>query len=1363
MRGTTALTAALATAATLWLAPAAAATGGTSVAPAGAGTSSTARAGGHAPADAAAAKPAPGSAAAKAASSRTAAKSLAKSPAESAGRSAAKSTAPPRAWTKSDAEKAHAQAVRQTTAADSPDACSGALAPHTVYSCADPENGDPVYTLDLPRSKDVLFVQVVARDPFAPTPVVTAPDGTILTCDRPDDPQQQSYGTLRCPTAQAGTYTLTVPGAGFTVAWNALLSDAACTTLSAQDTALGAPVALAGSLDAGSPGDCYSLPLAAGDVLRSRVSDWTDNAWVYDADGTQVCAKGDGSFEMDCTLTGSAPYRVQLDQREAEQSSYTLSFARLSTPTGCPALDPQAYGTVPDASSTARCRTLHVTAAGPYVFGTAAADHGVTGALYRADGTEVCTEDQSTACALTAGDYTWARDFQDSGPAAYGVWFRAAASTDGCTAGRDDEFASGSLTGAFAGQGEELCWTLPTATGQGLYLLDQQEGRGAQLEEAVYDSAGARQCADDTVRLVCKLTGTAPFHLALGNTATGSDSGADTGSYVYTVQRTGSTSGCTAWPQSAFGGSYGAEVSLTAAQQMRCLALPADSHSTAEMLDFTNTSNRLDASYQVYDAAGEKVCASSGSSLTTCRFATGTAYQVLLVGTGYDDTYDVVRRDISSTASCKTPASLTVGGAATAYSFGSALDSGCLHVSAAATDKLWLSVRTPNPEYKTGADLFVADADGTVVCWQQGTACRVTGSTSYVIGAVASGYDGDPIAARVDTWKVGTAAGWVPQCTANQLSPDGFPVQSGSFTESASGYCAVMDLKPSQRFDVYGTDSDIAGYALSVDLLGTTGFAGTSINTAYQCAMYSPGFHSSCLTDSSAPAGQYILVISADHTTAPVEYSVQGVCSQGCSTQHPHADVTSLSPATGKAGTATQVVVHGSDLTLGTDVELASNGVPPSSGSWSSPVSVSADGTSLTVLLNPGSADPGDYDVVVDQPGYSVGTKSTGYLPDGFTVTPAATASHGRFVPVTPTRLLDTRNGTGAPKAQVGAGKTVRLTVAGAHGVPASGVTAVTMNVTAVQPTTTGHITVYPDGQQLPSVSSVSYQAGHTIANLVTVPVHNGVVDLENSAGTVDLLADVTGYYTDGGNGSALTTITPTRFLDTRNGTGAPKAQVGAGKTVRLTVAGAHGVPASGVTAVTMNVTAVHPTTTGHITVYPDGQQLPSVSSVSYGAGRTIANLVTVPVHNGVVDLENSAGTVDLLADVSGYFSTTGSAFTPVDPVRLLDTRSGLGARAGQVGPGATVSFEVDGVDGVPTDGLTAVALNVTATAPSANSHLTVYPHGTPLPGVSNLNYPASTTIANQVVVPVVDGRISLTNYTGDVQVIADLDGYYGT
>ncbi|WP_030778371.1 hypothetical protein, partial [Streptomyces sp. NRRL F-2664] len=81
--------------------------------------------------------------------------------------------------------------------------------------------------------------------------------------------------------------------------------------------------------------------------------------------------------------------------------------------------------------------------------------------------------------------------------------------------------------------------------------------------------------------------------------------------------------------------------------------------------------------------------------------------------------------------------------------------------------------------------------------------------------------------------------------------------------------------------------------------------------------------------------------------------------------------------------------------------------------------------------------------------------------------------------------------------------------------------------------------------------------------------------------------------------------------------------RVGPGGVVTLQVAGVKGVPATGVTAVVMNVTAVHPTEAGHVTVYPNGQAAPGVSNLNFTPGQIVPNLVTVPVVNGKVDLRN--------------------------------------------------------------------------------------------------------------------------------------------
>ncbi|MGW7450261.1 PKD domain-containing protein, partial [Streptomyces sp. NPDC054787] len=158
---------------------------------------------------------------------------------------------------------------------------------------------------------------------------------------------------------------------------------------------------------------------------------------------------------------------------------------------------------------------------------------------------------------------------------------------------------------------------------------------------------------------------------------------------------------------------------------------------------------------------------------------------------------------------------------------------------------------------------------------------------------------------------------------------------------------------------------------------------------------------------------------------------------------------------------------------------------------------------------------------------------------------------------------------------------------------------------------------------------------------LVVVPVINGKVSFYNNAGTVDLIADVAGYYTTDGTGSTYKPITPTRLMDTREGLGVPKAKISGGGTATLQVTGTAGIPATGVTAVVLNVTATDPTAGSYVSVYPNGTTRTSASNLNFTAGQTIPNLVVVPVINGKVSFYNNAGTVDLIADVAGYYTTT--------------------------------------------------------------------------------------------------------------------------
>src|SRR5262249_14936391 len=160
---------------------------------------------------------------------------------------------------------------------------------------------------------------------------------------------------------------------------------------------------------------------------------------------------------------------------------------------------------------------------------------------------------------------------------------------------------------------------------------------------------------------------------------------------------------------------------------------------------------------------------------------------------------------------------------------------------------------------------------------------------------------------------------------------------------------------------------------------------------------------------------------------------------------------------------------------------------------------------------------------------------------------------------------------------------------------------------------------------------NLNFTAGQTIPNLVVARLGtNGSVTLYNgSGGTVKLMGNVAGYYLSGTPTAPGTfqSLSPSCLLDTRTGTGAPKGAVGAGKSVALKVTGKGGVPASGVGAVVLNVTATAPTGPGFITVYPAGATLPAASNLNFTAGQTIPNLVVARLGtNGSVTLFNGSG-----------------------------------------------------------------------------------------------------------------------------------------
>ena len=201
----------------------------------------------------------------------------------------------------------------------------------------------------------------------------------------------------------------------------------------------------------------------------------------------------------------------------------------------------------------------------------------------------------------------------------------------------------------------------------------------------------------------------------------------------------------------------------------------------------------------------------------------------------------------------------------------------------------------------------------------------------------------------------------------------------------------------------------------------------------------------------------------------------------------------------------------------------------------------------------------------------------------------ATSPAAGEYVPLTQTRIVDSRIGQGL-SGPVVAGTDSSFQVTGQGGVPAvSQVAAVVLTVTAVTPSVNSWTTFWAQGTTAPAATSLILNAGQTVANsLITKVGSTGLVSVKMGSGSMHLLVEVQGYYTSSSATTAAATFVPltlARVYDSRSGGSA----LGAGATRTVPVLGKGGVPSSGVAAVVLNVTSTGSTASTYLEVWPGG------------------------------------------------------------------------------------------------------------------------------------------------------------------------------
>jgi hypothetical protein len=366
---------------------------------------------------------------------------------------------------------------------------------------------------------------------------------------------------------------------------------------------------------------------------------------------------------------------------------------------------------------------------------------------------------------------------------------------------------------------------------------------------------------------------------------------------------------------------------------------------------------------------------------------------------------------------------------------------------------------------------------------------------------------------------------------------------------------------------------------------------------------------------------------------------------------------------------------------------------------------------------------------------------------------PVSVASPSGYASMGPTRVLDTRYGTGTTSTRsLEAGE---VFVVDLQSRTTETTTSVTMNVTVDGAAASGYLTAYACGEP-PVASTLNYTPGVVSTNLVTVRLSENRKVCFGTQSATHLIVDLQGRY-DSAETAAVTPVTPTRVFDSRQ-----SVPVQAGNWVQIQIADLAGVPRSA-TAALVSLTVDGASGAGYLTAWQCGGSMPVVSNVNYGLNWPAGNGAIVPLSPDGSICVFSQSRADVIVDVFGYVGPSGQRLNISAPTRVFDSRTSIGV----VGAGQTVPVQVTGAGKVAT-GSTAVEVNVTATDARAPGWVSVFPCSSPpAPGseTSVLNLVTGQTKAAHVVVPVGTsgpsaGQICLRTQN-PTHLVVDLSGGY--
>ncbi|WP_112237030.1 hypothetical protein [Kribbella monticola] len=665
--------------------------------------------------------------------------------------------------------------------------------------------------------------------------------------------------------------------------------------------------------------DCQPIRAESGERLLVRSSATmlgSGHLTVVDKFGVDACPRV-GS-DVGCVLEGTGPYRVLSEvPMRTVGTSYTLDLGRLSNSVGCTPVPMSKFGATPTAPAGSRCRLVTTTTPGTYIIGQGLGDQwdgeSWSNGLFRStDGTLACP--LKYRCQLPdPGSYALIA------PVGEPSTVYPMTSSEGCVLQTADTLVA--YSGAIP-RPQYNCVGLSAPVGglvKPVSPIDDPTGTVG----FVADATGQVLCEWGGVAgTPCKLSGQAPFRAVYRGTNT---------TYKLSVPRIDGP-GCAAFPQGDFTTPGGVTASLRPDRFAACYQIPAGAHTAAELVQVSPAAFD-EGQLRLLDTDGHDVCYvnSFNHGREICRVAGTKSYTALLTGKDETASYQLTRRDVTSTAKgCTAITSSVIGATAGTGTLADNSTVRCHKITAAATDQYLIASR----DQRQTSHVLTAGSSGQTVCESsRESRCRATGSTAYQVLVWNDPSLGAAGPYTLDAPRIATAAGPAPECV-RVSSAYGLGPLTGELTTAKNTACFVFSLATDESMS--GTAGNQVAGGPDPVVAGTAGGFPTCLEHAF--GGFDCGY-------SSHPAGNQLLLVSLpENQTTALKYRIVAGCAKPlCGGQV--FSVGSISPKTAVTGTTVKVTIKGTALHHQDVVKLTVAGRPAVTGvmqavSWDRTTSV---------------------------------------------------------------------------------------------------------------------------------------------------------------------------------------------------------------------------------------------------------------------------------------------------------------------------------------------------------------------------------------------------------------------------------------